>query len=52
MVDGVDEKVLHVPAEGGKQHPQIHPGLSDPRYLVALGLHHPQQGVGGFMDVV
>ena len=52
VVDGVDEKVLHVPAEGRKLHPQVHPGLSYPRYLVFLVLHHPQQGVGGFVDVV
>ena len=40
VVNGVDKEVLHVPAEGGKLHSQVHPGLSYSRYFILLGLDH------------
>jgi len=52
VVDGVEVKVLNMPAESSKHHPYRHPRNSDSTNLVLLIFNHPQERVGGLVDVI
>lgn len=52
VIQTVDVQILYVPAEGGEEHAQVHPGGGHPADPLRLVLDDPEKGLLGLIDVV